>query len=110
MEKVYTKEDLDNLEDRYDFLFPVPYETNTTPDKLVEVRDISLSAINDQLIKSNFSLIMYTPQLPVIYELKQAEVLSESSSFRLLRIPPRNFNPSIEEFLLENANSLHFFG
>lgn len=29
MDRVCTKEDLKNLEDRYEFLFPVPYETNS---------------------------------------------------------------------------------
>lgn len=36
MERVNTKRELVDLEDRYEFLFPVPYETNTVPDKLVE--------------------------------------------------------------------------
>ena len=109
MKRVYTKRDLENLEDRYEFLFPVPYESNTTPDELVELEEISFTAITSQLIKDDFSLIVCIPHLPVIKALKQAEVLSTSHSFRLLRIPSQNYNAVIEEFLMENSISLKFF-
>lgn len=109
MEKVYTKRELENLEDRYEFLFPVPYETNTIPDRLREIGEASFAAINNQLIMDDFSLVLCVPHLPVVKVLKQAEVLGESYSFRLLRILAQNYNAAIEEFLIENSTSLSFF-
>lgn len=109
MEKVYTKRDLENLEDRYEFLFPVPYETNTIPDRLREIGEASFAAITSQLIKGEFSLIVCIPHLPVVKVLKQAEILNTSYSFKLLRILPQQYNAAIEEFLIENSIDLKFF-
>lgn len=109
MEKFYTKRDLENLEDRFEFLFPVPYESDTIPDRLKEMREVSFAAITSQLIQDDFSLIVCIPHLPVVKVLKQAEVLSTSHSFRLLRIPSQTYNSAIEEFLTENSTDLKFF-
>lgn len=109
MEKVYTKKALENLEDRYEFLFPVPYVTNTTPDQLLEMKEVSFAAITRQLIKDGFSLLLCIPHLPVVKAFKQAEVLSENPAFRLLSISVQDYNEVIEECLLENSISLSFF-
>lgn len=109
MERLYTKRELENLEDRYEFLFPVPYESNTLPDRFKEMREVSFAVITSQLIQDGFSLIVCIPRLPAIKVLKQAEVLSASHSFRLLRIPSQNYNAAIEEFLMENSTDLKFF-
>lgn len=109
MERLYTKRELEKLEDRYEFLFPVPYESNTLPDRFKEIRDVSFAVITNQLILDGFSLILCIPHLPVIKILKQAEVLSRSHSFRLLRIPSQNYNAAIKNFLMENSTDLKFF-
>lgn len=109
MERLYTKRELENLEDRYEFLFPVPYESNTIPDRLKEIREVSFAAVTNQLIRSDFSLIVCIPHLPVVKVLKQAEVFSTSHSFRLLKITSQNYNAAIEEFLMENSIDLKFF-
>lgn len=109
MERVYTKRDLENLEDRYEFLFPVPYESNAIPDRLREMGGITFAAVTSQLIKDDFSLIVCIPHLPVVKVLKQAEILGTGHSFKLLRIPPQQYNAAIEEFLIENSIDLKFF-
>ncbi|MGK7377611.1 hypothetical protein ACSFXN_07190 [Planococcus sp. 1R117A] len=109
MENIYTKRDLENLEDRYEFLFPVPYETKTTPDQLVEMKEVSFAAITRQLVNDGFSLLVCIPHLPVVKAFKQAEVLSANHSFRFLRIPHQDYQAAIEECLMEHANSLTFF-
>lgn len=109
MERLYTKRDLENLEDRFEFLFPVPYESNTIPDRLKEVRAASFSAITSQLIQEDFSLIVCIPDLPVVKVLNQAELISTNHSFRLLRISSQTYSSAIEGFLMENSTDLKFF-
>lgn len=109
MEKLYTKRDLESLDDRFEFLFPVPYESNTIPDRLKEMREVSFAEITSQLLQDDFSLIVCIPHLPVVKALKEAQVLSTSHSFRLLRIPSQTYNSATEEFLKENSTDLKSF-
>lgn len=109
MGRIYTRKDLENMEDPYEYLFPVPYETETIPNMLEEISIASFSETSDQLLAANFSLILCIPLLPVNKVLKQAELLSEGDSFKLLRIPPEMYNSEIEQFIIEHSTSLHYF-
>lgn len=109
MEKVYTKHDLIKLEDRFENVFSLTYETNEIPDSLMEITNMPYPSIRSQLIAEGYSLIICIPHLPVFKVLKQAELLQENHSFKLLRISPKVYNLAIEDFLKEFEYTYPFY-
>lgn len=109
MEVFYKKQDLKRMEDRFENVFSLPYETNEMPDHLVEMKEASYPVIHSQLIKKSFSLVVCLPCLPVVKILKKAELPQENHSFRLLRIAAENYHPAIEDFLKETEHAFTYF-
>lgn len=108
MELVYTKQDLETLEDRFENFFSLPYETIEMPDSLSEINDVPYTLLRNKLLKENFSLLICLPHLPVFKELKSAELLKDNLSFRLLKISSENYNLAIEEFLKKSEYASSF--
>ncbi|TWT09248.1 hypothetical protein [Planomicrobium sp. CPCC 101079] len=109
MEKVFTKSDLEKLEDRFEYEFGLPFRTNEMPDKLIEIHSVPYAKILSGLLNGSFSLILCVPRLPVEKSLKRADVLDENDSFKLLRISAKHYTSHIEEFLREIEHYITFF-
>lgn len=109
METSYTKTDLENLEDRFEYEFALSFDAAEIPDRLVEMRNISFRDIQKELRKQGFSLILCIPHLPVVKSLKKAEVLQKNDSFKLLRVSAAEYTLKIEEYLRDFEYSLIFF-
>lgn len=109
MEVCYTKNDLKQLDDRYENCFSLSYETTEMPNFLVEITDIPYLEMRDKLINKKYSLILCLPSLPVYKILEKAEFLKENNSFKLLRISSENYTAEIEDFLFASEYGISFF-
>lgn len=109
MKNLYTKKELLKLEDRFENIFSLPFESDKVANQVIEYHNCKTKEIKKSLLNKNYTLILSIPRFPVHKILKKGQVIIENESFKLLEITNDIYNKEIEEFLVENEYSLNYF-
>lgn len=101
----YTKEELLNLDDRFEYEFSIPFSISEIPNELIEAEEVNCKELVEELLQQNYTLLIQIPLLPNNKAFTRFTTIKQNDSFQLYELQQAEFTEEIWHTCIENEYS-----